>query len=352
MIGVLPDLERAALWAVAAGVGIAAAMAVSVSVQRLALAADHARVRYLKKHYGPLIDRALAGDAAALDSLVRSPRRYRRALARLLLFPLVHDRSPHRIAATRTIVRAMSLVDVADRWLRSPWWWRRLVALQVFGLIQLRDRAGQIVAGLDDANADVRNAALDALADLLDPATLPAIIVRLHDTSLQRGRRAAALAAFGPQCEGFLIELSRTDPDHRLNYAKALGICGTGRSRPTLCEWTADPRAPVRAAALEALARVGLDDHAAPAVIAALDSDDVAVRAMAAGALRGWTGPGDGASRLARHLDDVWPVAVRAAQALRSMGRAGRPALEAQAARPDLAGMLARQMLWEAEARA
>ena len=97
---------------------------------------------------------------------------------------------------------------------------------------------------------------------------------------------------------------------------------------------------------------MGLDDHAAPAVIAALDSDDAGVRAMAAGALRGWTGPGDGAARLARHLDDVWPVASRAAQALRSMGRAGRPALEAQAARPDLAGMLARQMLWEAEARA
>ena len=351
MIGILPDLERAALWAVGAGAAIAAAMAAAVIVQRLALSADEARARYVKKHYGPLIDRALSRNAAALDALVHSPPRYRRALARLLLFPLVDDRRPHRIAATRTIVRALSLIDVADRWLRSRWWWRRVVALQVFGLIQFGDRAGQIVAALDDPNADVRNAALDALADMHDPATLPAIVVRLHDTSLQRGRRAAALAAFGSQCEGFLIELSRADPIHRLNYAKALGICGTGRSRPTLCAWTADRRPPVRAAALEALARVGLDDHAARAVIAALDSGDVAVRAMAARALRNWTGSGDVAARLAHHLDDEWPVALRAAQTLRSMGGAGRPALEAHAARTDLAGVLARQMLWEAEAQ-
>jgi HEAT repeat protein len=352
MIGILPDLERTALWAVWLGVGIAAMMAVAVITQRLALSADERRVRRLKQQYGPLIDRSLAGDAAALDALVRSPPRYRLGLARLLLLPLVDDRRPDRIAATRTIARAMSLIAVADRWLESRWWWRRSVALQALGLLQYRDRSGQIVAALDDANADVRNTALDALADMHDPATLPAIVVRLHDTSLQRGRRAAALAAFGPQCEGFLIDLSRADPVHRLNYAKALGICGTGRSRPILSEWTADPRLPVRAAALEALGRLGLDEHAAPAVIAALDSDDVAVRAMAAGALRRWTGAGDVAARLARHLDDAWPVALSAAGTLQSMGASGRPALEAQAARTDLAGVLARQMLWETETRA
>src|SRR5437762_2979240 len=352
MIGILTDLEQAALWAVWAGVGLAGVMAIAVIIQRLALSADEARLRHLKQHYGPLIDRALAGDAGALDALVLSPRRYRLALARMLLVPLVDDRRPDRIAATRAIVRAMSLIAVADRWVRSRWWWRRSVALQALGLIQFKDRTGQIVAALDDANVDVQNAALDALADVHDPATLPAIVVRLHDTSLQRGRRAAALAAFGPQCEGFLIDLSRADPEHRLNYAKALGICGTERSRPLLREWTADPRAPVRAAALEALAHVGLDEQVAPVVIAALDSDDVAVRAMAASALRRWTGPGDGAARLARHLDDAWPVAISAARALLSMGGAGRLVLKAQAARTDLPGVLARQMLWEAEARA
>jgi HEAT repeat protein len=352
MNGTLPNIDQLALWALWIGLTVSASMAVIVIAERLGLIAHERLLRRLTRRYGPLIDRALRGDAEALDSLVRSPSRYRLELARLLIFPLVEDRNPDRIAATRDIIRAMSLVSLADRWLRSHRWWRRVPALHAFGLLQFADRARQLVAALDDDNTDVRNAALDALADLHDPATLPAIVVRLHDTSLQRGRRAAALAAFGFQCEGFLVELSRVDPAHRLNYAKALTICGTARSRPLLCEWTADTREPVRAAVFEALARIGLDGRAAALAIAALDSSDVHERAMAAAALHGWTGAGDGPSRLARHLGDAWPVAVRAAHALQSMGPVGRAALEPYAARADQSGVLARQMLWEVEAGA
>lgn len=52
--------------------------------------------------------------------------------------------------------------------------------------------------------------------------------------------------------------------------------------------------------------------------------------------------------QLGRHLDDEWPVAVQAAQSLRTMQSAGLPVLHEHAARTDLAGLLARQMLWEA----
>ena len=327
MNAALLDVDLVALWALAIGLAVAGAMAVVVIVERLGLIAHERYLRRLQARYGPVIDRALRGDGAALDSLVRSPSRYRLDLARLLIFPLVDDRSPDRIAATRNIIRAMSLVPLADRWLRSRRWWRRVPALHTFGLLQFADRSPQLVAALDDDNAEVRNAALDALADLHDPATLPGIVVRLHDTSLQRGRRAAALAAFGSQGEGFLLELSRVDPLRRVNYAKALTICGTPRSRPILCEWIADAREPVRSAAFEALARVGLDDRAAALAFAALDSGDIHERAMAAAALQGWIAVGDGPSRLALHLADAWPVAVRAAHALQSMGPAGRAAL-------------------------
>jgi HEAT repeat protein len=349
--GALLNVDRVALWALWIGLGLATAMAAIVIVERLGLAAHERFVRRLRRKYGPVIERALCDDAAALDVLVHSPSRYRLELARLLIFPLVDDRRPDRIAATRDIIRAMSLVPLADRWLRSRRWWRRIPALQSFGLLQFAERAPQLVAALDDDNGDVRSAALDALADLHDPATLKAIVVRLHDTSLQRGRRAAALAAFGSQCEEWLLDLFRVDPEHRLNYAKALSICGTARSRPTLCECAADTRAPVRAAAFEALARIGLDDRAAALAVAALDSDDVHERAMAAAALQGWTGEGEGPAQLARHLDDAWPVAIRAARALRSMGPAGRAALELRALEADQSGALARQMLWEVEAQ-
>jgi HEAT repeat protein len=212
--------------------------------------------------------------------------------------------------------------------------------------MQVRDYTAQLVAGLDDSHPDVRAAALDGLTDLHDPATVPAIVVRLHDTSLPRGRRGAALKAFGSDCEPLLLELSEAHTAYRFNYTRALGICGTARSRPVLCRWTHDPRVQVRAGAFEALAYVGLDDEAARLAVEGLESHDPEVRAMAAFALRGWQGPGDAAAHLAAHLDDTWAVAVQAARTLQSMGDAGFVALRACASRPGLAGVLARQTLW------
>jgi HEAT repeat protein len=104
----------------------------------------------------------------------------------------------------------------------------------------------------------------------------------------------------------------------------------------------------VRATAFEALAYVGLDDAAARVAIDGLESDDSRVRAMAAYALRGWQGSGDAAARLAPHLDDTWAVAVQAARTLQSMGPAGSLELHARSASPDIGGLLARQMLWQA----
>jgi len=106
----------------------------------------------------------------------------------------------------------------------------------------------------------------------------------------------------------------------------------------------------VRAAAFEALGRIGLDPRSAMLAIGALESGDVPVRAMAATALQGWTGGGNAAARLARHLDDTWTVAVRAARSLLSMHETGLAELRRWARRTDLAGLLARQMLWEAGA--
>ncbi len=194
----------------------------------------------------------------------------------------------------------------------------------------------------------MRDAALDSLADMHDPAALPAIVVHLHNATLQRGRRIAAIAAFGAECEAFLLDLAAVDVEHRLNYARALAICATVASRRTMCDWTRDSRMDVRAAAFEVLGHIGLDEAAAEVAIAALDSPDVAVRARAASALHGWTGS-NVASRLGRMLDDEWLVAVQAARSLQSMPLSGFVELQAHTARQDLAGALARQMVWEVE---
>lgn len=346
MTALVDQLQRLAPFMLWAAVASAVAMAIAVVVERALFGAQQARERQLTGRYRPLVLRALAGDAPARAALLATPRRHRLLIARLLIDPLIDDRDPERITQTRALAQAMSIFEFADRYLRSWRWWRRATALRALGLMQARNRTAQLVAALDDHHPDVRAAALDGLADLHDQAALQAIVVRVNDTTLHRGRRGAALKSFGRDGEPFLLELAALDPANRLNYIHALAICGTSRSRPVLCSWTRDERIDVRATAFEALAYVGLDEDAARVAIEALDSDEPRVRAMAAYALRGWMGHDDAASRLARHLDDTWAVAVRAARTLQSMGAAGEAELQARAPRQDMSGLLARQMLW------
>lgn len=345
------DLDRAEALMLWGAIVVVLVMATAVLVERVGYLLSQLRQERLEAHYLPLIRRALRGDEEARRSIAASPARHRLTIAALLLVPLIEDRDPARIAATREITATISLSPVIDRYLNSQRWWRRMVALHALGVMQARERTAAIVAALDDPNEQVRAAALDALTDLRDPASLTAIVVRLHDPSLHRGRRAAALAAFGPQCEPFLLDLSHIDPAHRVNYAHALSMCGTEQSRPTLLDWTSDSRTEVRAAAFAALAHVGLDDVSARRAVEALDSADAPVRATAAQALNGWTRSRDAAASLADHLDDSWTVAVMAARSLRSMGPIGVAELQARARQTDTAGLLARQMLWEEAAR-
>jgi len=348
MIDLLLAFERLAILMVWVGACLAVSMLSAVVAGRVGHAWREKQRRGFERHYGPLIARALEGDMDARQALRQSPTRHLVKIATLLITPLIDDRDPGRIAATREIVREMSLLPIADRFVGSRRWWRRALALRALGLIQQRDHLDVVIAALDDDHTDVRGAALDALADMQDPAALPVIVERLDDASLQRGRRMAALAAFGARCEPLILELARGDEEHRISYAHVLAVCGTPRSRPALCRWTGDQRPAVRAAAFEALAHVGLDEPSAALAISALESREAPVRAMAADALHGWTGGGDAASHLAQHLDDTWSVAVRAARSLQSMHEAGLGPLKAYAARTDLAGVLARQMLWEA----
>ena len=345
MSGTSADVEVVAAILLWLSIRLVLAMTAIVVAERAVAAMIRARGRQLEERYRPLVSDALEGNHAAIGRLVAAPPRHRLIIARLLIEPLIGDRDPARIARTRAIVGALSFTAIAERYLRSWLWWRRAVALRALGVLQLRDHTAAVIAALDDPHPDVRAAALDALTYLHDPASLPAIVVRLHDASLHPVRRLAALAAFGPECESFLLDLSEVDTAHLLNYAQALALCGTHRSRPVLARWTHDARPKVRAAAFEALAYVGLDAEAASLAIEALESEDEVVRAAAAHSLNGWTGSATAVVPLARHLDDVWPVAVRAAQSLRSMGSAGILELEARASGSDLPGLLARQML-------
>ena len=351
MTWLLIEFGRLAPLLVRAAFVTALTMAAAVIIERTMFGLQRALTHRLTQRYHPLVQRAIEGDEAARRELVASPARHRLVLARLLIEPLIDDRDPERIARTRAVVEALGRFRIAERYLRSWLWWRRALALRALGLAQARDHTPQLVAALDDPHPDVRAAALDGLADMHDVAALQAIVVRVNDTSLHRGRRGAAIKAFGSECEPLLLEMSEVDPENRLNYLHALAICGTARSRPVLCGWTRDPRIEVRATAFEAMAHVGLDDESARVAIEGLDNDAAQVRAMAAYALKGWQGPGDAAARLAPRLDDTWEVAVKAARTLQSMGPGGAAVLEARALGPGIGGLLARQMLWQPDAQ-
>jgi HEAT repeat protein len=321
-----------------------------VVIERVVYGLGILRQERLQRRYRPLIERALAGDDEALLTLIASPSRHRVLLAALLIAPLLEDRDPERIAITRRLADAMSFTTIADRFLRSRWWWRRARAIRALGLLRYSDYTAVIITALDDPNPNIRVAALDALSDLKDLRSLPALIVRMHDLTLPLGRRAQALAAFGNECEALVLELAAIDPDNTLTYALVLSRWGTARSREALSRWTTDDRATVRAVAFEGLAHVGLDEHAAKLGIHALNHDEPPVRAMAARALRHWL-TRDAAAQLGAHLDDEWLVAVEAAHSLRAMREPGVTVLQEQAVRTDLAGLLARQMLWEVNAQ-
>ena len=347
MTAFLLEFARLAPLMVRAAVVTALAMAAAVIVERTWFGVQRALERRLRERYRPLVQRALAGDESARGELLASPARHRGTLGWLLIEPLIEDRDAGRIARSRALAEALAVFRITDRYVQSRLWWRRALALRALGLAQKRDHTADLIAALDDPHPDVRAAALDGLADMHDLKSLQAIVVRVNDTSLHRGRRGAALKSFGSECEPFLLEMSELDSDNRLNYIHTLAICGTARSRPVLCRWTRDPRIDVRATAYEAMAYVGLDDETARVAIEGLDSDEPRVRAMAAYALKGWQGPGDAAARLAPRLDDTWAVAVRAARTLQSMGPAGAAVLQARAERPGLGGVLAQQMLWQ-----
>src|SRR5262245_7957651 len=182
----------AGLFLLRLGLVLTSVMMVAVVVERVGYAIQLFREGRLEKRYLPLVRRAVAGDEAARGQLAACPSWHRLAVARLLLMPLIDDRDPARIAGTRETVQAMSLLEVVRRYLRSNLWWRRAVALRAVGVMQDKEYTSWVVAALDDPSPAVRGAALDALTDLQDPASLPATVVRLHDASLHRGRRVAA----------------------------------------------------------------------------------------------------------------------------------------------------------------
>jgi hypothetical protein len=309
----------------------------------------------LRARYQPAIDAVLAAPTpaqleAAIAQLLAAPTRYRRALGRLLIKPLrVASGSP--VDAARTAAARLGLID---RWradLVDHTWWRQAEAARALGLVRAEGALKPLLERLDDPHEEVRAAAVEALGHLGDPGCVPALLRALPDaTRHQRARVVEAIRALGPSVAHALVAHARVHPDDLATVAELLGFTNATSAADDLLAWSNHQDSRVRAAALQAIGSLGLDDRAYYYTLRALGDTAEEVRAMAARAL-GRSRRRDAAPYLAQHLGDEWLVAAHAATALRMLGPAGERELIARQEAPGLAGVLARQMLWERRSR-
>jgi len=107
------------------GVLLACSMLVAVACERIVHVYQQTRSRMIAQRYGPLIERTLGGDRDARRALIASPPRDRLGIAWLLVPLVLTDTSRDRVAPVRDLFQALSLVPLAERLLRSRFWWRR-----------------------------------------------------------------------------------------------------------------------------------------------------------------------------------------------------------------------------------
>jgi hypothetical protein len=309
----------------------------------------------LRVRYQPDVDAVLSAPRpadleAAIGRLRPAPSSHLPQIGGMLIKPLrVASGSP--VDSARAAAAALGLTD---RWMKdlgAHVWWRQAAAARALGLVRAEGALRPLLACLDDPHEEVRAAAVEALGHLGDPGCVPALLRALPDASRhQRARVVEAIRELGPSVAHALVAHARAHPNDLAIVAELIGFTGAASAADDLLAWSNHDDAGVRAASLQALGSLGLDDRAYYYALRALGDTSDAVRAMAARAL-GRSRRADAAPYLAQHLGDEWVVAAHAATALRMLGPSGERELSARQDTPGLAGVLARQMLWERRSR-
>ena len=309
----------------------------------------------LRTLYQPAVDAVLSAQnpsdlEAAIAQLLPAPPRHLSQIGALLIRPLrVTSGTP--VDSARAAAMRLGIIQRWSKDLDAHKWWIQAEAARALGLVRAEGALKPLLTLLDDPHEEVRAAAVEALGHLGDPACVPALLRALPDASRhQRARVVESIRELGPSVAHALVTHARLCPDDLATVAELIGFTGAASAADNLLAWSghADPK--VRAAALQAIGSLGLDDRAYHYTLRALGDTDESVRAMAARAL-GRSRRGEAAPYLAQHLGDDWLVAAHAATALRMLGKSGERELVARQEAPGLAGVLARQMLWERRSR-
>lgn len=194
--------------------------------------------------------------------------------------------------------------------------WRRASAAHVLGDMGSEQAIGALRDALRDSSRDVRTAAARSLGRLRAAAATEDLVRVFVTADVAHGVAGQALLALGSAALPALRTLTgREDPGLREAAVELLGLLGEPADAPLLVARLRDSAAEVRASAARALGRLAAEDAAA-AVRLALDDRIPFVRAAAARAL-GEIGGRDAAPVLLAHArSDQYDAAQAAARAL------------------------------------
>lgn len=331
-----------------------AALLVGLVIQRAVRSAIDRRRAVLISRFEPVVERCLGaiGTTADHDRLIRFGRRSPMLLGRMIVSPLL-SLAGDPVEWGAALAREAGVVALWRADTRGRRWWRRAEAIRSLGVVNDAESFGAFTAALDDTHEEVRAAAVEAMGRLGDLRAVPELLTRLPEQSRhQRVRIVDALGSLGADGASVLMAFIRRRPDVLPFVADLVpAICGSAAAEEVLglCD---HEDAAVRAAAFNVLGTMGLDDTNFYYALKALGDADPGVRAMAARAL-GRSGRDDVAPYLGDLLNEAdWTVAAASARALLGLGAAGASLLSANAQGDGQAAALAKQMMWEQQARA
>jgi hypothetical protein len=181
-------------------------------------------------------------------------------------------------------------IELMLRGLRRLMPWRKALAAQLLGQCRATKAVPALIALTDSRSLQVRDAAVVALGRIGDPRALP-VIEQLFLRPRRRvssGVRFEALLGLPAAGAGQVFAEALGSPDPRVRGSACVGVAlvlGRSEARELVAERLSDSSPMVRAAAADALARVGGDDVPSALAAAVTDSEVVvrraAVRALA-----------------------------------------------------------------------
>ena len=256
-----------------------------------------------------------------------------RPLAAVALIERLRPAVPEERREMLAVLREVGAVELLARSARSRIPWRRALAIRTLGWAGAEETVPVLIGAIEDRSRYVREAALRALGRVGDPQVLPLLgelfraAVRVppgvvHDVLLSFGAAAAPTFADALHSEQESVRVASC-------YGVA-AVCEPEQARAELAPLLADPEAPVRAAAAEALGQVG--GGLLPAGLARASRDGTAtVRVAATRALGVYDDPQVVDLVLNALLDPDRDTAVAAGESLVRLSR--RPATKAAAER-------------------